>query len=160
MYPGQDITFTITVFNQGTVPAQNIVIEDYIPTGLTLNDTDWSGNGGTASFNVPGTIQPGDDFTVDITFTVTQQTDGQIINRAEVHAATDDLGTDVGDDPGQVPDIDSTPDSNPDNDSGGVVNTGDDDNINEDGRNGGDEDDEDPEDVTVEVFDLALNKVL
>jgi len=161
VYTGQDITFTITVFNQGTVPAQNVVIEDYIPAGLTLNDAAWTQSGSSASFNVPGTINPGAEFTTDITFTVTQNTQGQIINRAEIHAATDDLGTTIGDGPGQVPDLDSQPDSNPGNDQGGVVNTNDDDNISEDGREPNeDEDDADPEDVFVEIFDLALNKVL
>lgn len=35
---GSDITFTITVFNQGAVDAYNIEVVDYIPTELTLND--------------------------------------------------------------------------------------------------------------------------
>jgi len=35
---GDDVTFTITIFNQGNVDAYNIDIGDNIPTGLILND--------------------------------------------------------------------------------------------------------------------------
>ncbi|MEZ4656271.1 MAG: hypothetical protein R2911_01730 [Caldilineaceae bacterium] len=33
--PGQDVTYTITIFNQGSMPAANIVVVDYVPTGFT-----------------------------------------------------------------------------------------------------------------------------
>jgi len=36
------------VFNQGTVDASNIEITDYIPTGLTLNDSNWTQSGSLA----------------------------------------------------------------------------------------------------------------
>ena len=37
VYPGETVTFTLEVLNQGTVPASNIVIEDYVPAGLALS---------------------------------------------------------------------------------------------------------------------------
>ena len=153
VYPGQDITFTINVFNQGTVLAQNIELVDYIPTGLTLNDADWAEAGGNATITLPGTLAPGTSTSVDITFTVdATNTATQLINRAEIFDASDDLGDNT------IPDIDSTPDDTNGNDNGGDVNTATDDEINDDGTI--DEDDEDPEDINVQIFDLALRKTL
>ena len=58
--PGDSVTFTITVFNQGTADATDIVVTDYLPTGLTLDDTDWTDNGdGTADITLPGTLATG-----------------------------------------------------------------------------------------------------
>jgi uncharacterized repeat protein (TIGR01451 family) len=34
--PGDKVTFTITVFNQGMIDADNIEITDYVPTGFTF----------------------------------------------------------------------------------------------------------------------------
>ena len=39
---GTTVTFTITVFNQGTLDATDIVISDYVPVGMTLVDGDWN----------------------------------------------------------------------------------------------------------------------
>lgn len=56
-FTGDPVIFTITVYNQGTVTAQNIELTDYIPNGLTLNDGDWTNNGdGTASYMLAGPI--------------------------------------------------------------------------------------------------------
>jgi len=152
VYPGEDVTFTIEVHNQGTIPASGIEVTDYIPAGLTLNDGAWSGGGSTATINLPGTLAPGASTTVDITFTVdATSTATNIVNRAEISASVDDLGDDA-------PDLDSVEDSNQGNDAGGVVNGGSDDQL--DGNGTDDEDDADPEDIDVEIFDLALRKTL
>ncbi len=45
---GSTVTFTITVFNQGNVDANNIEITDYIPNGLMLSDTNWTQSGSIA----------------------------------------------------------------------------------------------------------------
>jgi len=154
VYPGEDITFTINVFNQGSVAAQSIVVTDYIPAGLTLNDPAWTINGGNATITLPGTLTADSETSVDITFTV-DATDaaGNIVNRAEISEASDDLGN------ADVVDNDSTADDILGNDNGGTSNDpNQDDNVLDDGTN--DEDDEDPEDVNVEIFDLALTKSL
>lgn len=39
--PGDDVTFEIYIENQGEAASSGLVITDYIPTGLTLNDPDW-----------------------------------------------------------------------------------------------------------------------
>ncbi|MEZ4656273.1 MAG: hypothetical protein R2911_01740 [Caldilineaceae bacterium] len=48
---GDDITFTVTVFNQGTLIADNIVLVDYLPAGFTLsaNEPNWTGSGSTVT---------------------------------------------------------------------------------------------------------------
>jgi len=147
IFPEQDVTFTITVLNQGTIEANNIVVTDYIPSGLTLNDADWSLSGNTASYNVPGTLNPGQSATVDITFTADSQltNDQQIVNRAEISSSDAPA-------PFVPVDEDSTADSDAGNDAGGEVNGNTDDTVN---NENGDEDDSDPEDVTVSTMSIG-----
>jgi len=150
--PGDDVTFTIEVFNQGEVTATNIVVADYIPAGLTLNDPTWTGDATIVSQTIPGPLVPGDSTTLDIIFTVDVDATGTITNVAEISTATDEEG--------RTPeDIDSTPDTNRDNDCNPQDNV-----IDEDGKNfpcDQDEDDHDPEPIQVlSEFDLALRKVL
>jgi len=147
VFPNDDVTFTIEVFNQGSLDASNIVVKDYIPNGLTLNDPDWANNG---TIVIPF-IAAGASETVDITLNATQQTDGQIINRAEIESADAPTGF-------TPTDIDSDPDGIEGNDAGGLVNTPQDDQIDGNSRIGEDEDDSDPEDITIGIFDLALRK--
>jgi len=145
--PGDDVTFAITVYNQGAVTAQNVLVTDYIPTGLILNDLDWTSTSLTSATNVvPGPIAPGSSIVVYITFTVDASFgSGSIVNFAEISDAEDEYGN-------HPQDSDSTPDSDPNNDG-----PYDDDST--DGTNG-DEDDHDPAEIFVEEFDLALEKVL
>ena len=147
VFIGQDVTFTINVFNQGTIEANNIQIVDYIPAGLTLNDADWTAAGNTATIILPGTLAPGASTSVDITFTVNGGLvqDQSLVNRAEIASA----GAAA---PFQPIDEDSTPDSDPNNDAGGEVNGPTDDTV--DNENG-DEDDADPEDVTVQTLSIG-----
>jgi uncharacterized repeat protein (TIGR01451 family) len=42
---GDNVSFTITVVNQGTIPATGIQVTDYIPAGMTLNDASWTAVG-------------------------------------------------------------------------------------------------------------------
>ena len=42
---GADVTFTITVTNQGTLDAGTFDVTDFIPAGFTLNDAAWTDNG-------------------------------------------------------------------------------------------------------------------
>jgi len=151
---GNDVTFTLTVTNQGNVPAYNINIADYIPAGLTLNDNDWIENssGTTAQlfFPISGPIAAGASHSVDITFTVNNSfTGNSITNFAEISEADNDQNT------ANTPptDIDSTPDEDNSNDgtpSDNVTN-----------NSNGDEDDHDLETINIEqIFDLALTKVL
>jgi|GEM_PF-5315211 len=144
--PGDTVDFTITVYNQGEIPATNVVVTDYIPAGFTLADTDWSLNAnGDATTTVNGVILPGDDLSVDITLEIDADFEGQAINYAEI---TDDNSA--------TGDVDSTPDDEDRNTETNVVNDVTD-------NTDGDEDDHDPEVITVvtePIFDLALRKEL
>ena len=42
---GADVTFTITVTNQGTVDAGTFDVTDFLPAGFVLNDAAWTDNG-------------------------------------------------------------------------------------------------------------------
>lgn len=150
--PGQDVNFRITVVNQGSIAADNIQLTDYIPSEFTLNDGDWTAAGVNATIvmnagqELPvGGLLPGQEAFVDITLRANSPLPANltITNWAEISAATDNQNNP------QV-DIDSTPDQN--NTDKFLV----DNDINGDGKNGGDEDDHDKEEVITEAFDLAM----
>lgn len=130
---GSPATFTITVYNQGTVDAQNIVITDYIPAGMELRDTDWTQVGNTATYTIAA-LAAGASIDVDITLGLVSPVNNPMVNRAEITAAEDSTGN-------TPPDRDSTPDPTPDNDGEEV----DDDTSN----TNGDEDDADPAELGV-----------
>ncbi len=154
--PGDEVDYAITVFNQGNVAADNITVTDYVPAGMTFNpalNPAWSlnGNGGPqTTITIPGGLQPGASTTVNITLTVNAPLSSgtMLVNVAEISNATDFQGF-------PQDDVDSTPDDVDNNDT--YLN---DNEVNGDGTNGGDEDDQDPAEVVVEPFDLALVKLL
>ena len=129
--PGDSVTFTITVYNQGTLNAFGIELIDYIPDGLTLADGDWVDGDSVATLLPPiDTLLAGDSIQIDITFIIDPGFMGvSITNVAEITGAIGGV------------DIDSHPDSQESNDveEDNVV-----DNTN------GDEDDADP--ATLNVF--------
>ncbi|MBX2952435.1 MAG: DUF11 domain-containing protein [Leadbetterella sp.] len=135
--PGDKVTFEITVFNQGNIDATDIDLVDYIPTGLTLSDANWTLSGNKARWNgAIASLTVGAQATVEITFTLNNDAIGPVItNIAEISGAKNKKG---------VADIDSTPDDNKDNDG-----TAKNDEINENGKKGGDEDDHDIEPINV-----------
>lgn len=146
---GDTVQFTIDVINQGNLDASNIVVTDYIPAGMELADTNWTANaaGTMATLNTPiATLAKGGAATVvSITLKVIATTTaGGLTNIVEISSATG--GTDK----------DSTPDAVLAND--GTVK---DDEVTEDGKNGGDEDDHDIAKVTVApTVDVALSKAV
>ena len=149
--PGDAVTFDITVINQGNVPAFNVGLIDYVPNGLTLNDAAWMDNGnGVATLitPIPFVQDSTAGITVPITFTIDADNPGMTItNLAEISFADDDMDPN---NEGPIDD-DSTPDTDPDD---GTVT---DDAIN---NENGDEDDHDPADLVISVFDLALTKMI
>ncbi|WP_293682485.1 SdrD B-like domain-containing protein, partial [Spirosoma sp. 48-14] len=150
--PGSSVTFTVTVYNQGNVDATNVQVTDYIPTGLTLNDGNWTASGSLATLNsVIASLPAGQSTTRNIVFTVGAGVTGSLTNTAEISSAGNAQN---------LPDKDSDPDNNPNND-GTPVN----DDTSGDHKNNPsqDEDDSDPEVINVSpapVFDLALKKTL
>ena len=99
---GDIVPFTITVTNQGNVPAQNIEINDYIPAGFIregnsngANTFAWSGAGDpetTSTTTITELIQPGASASVTIQLRVIAAGNeaADYINRAEILSARDD----------------------------------------------------------------------
>jgi len=134
---GDQVCFDITVYNQGQEDNYNIELTDYIPTGLTLNDPNWTPSPPDANYTIPGPLAPGNSIIVPICFTVNAGFSGTITNTAEISGSEDEDGN-------ELPDIDSQPDD--DNDEVGVV----DNEINEDGPlYNQDEDDHDIATITI-----------
>ena len=142
-YSGDSVTRTITVFNQGTIDAMNVLVTDYLPAWLTLNDANRTASGTTLTYNTPLAITAGSSQTLSITTTVNGSVTGTITNRAEIHADNGD-------------DVDSTTDQTQANDVFSWDN-----NTGENGLAWGDEDDHDPAQITVDQIiypDLFVTK--
>jgi len=137
VYPGETVIFNIEVFNQGTVEASNILVEDFGAPGLTPTSS--------TTETIAGPLAPGASEVIQIEFTVDMDaTAGTINNIAEIQSAEDPDGN-------NAPDFDSTPDNDPNNDPNvdDVVD-----------NTGGDEDDNDGEELDIAIFDLASNITL
>jgi len=145
VFEGQDATFLITVYNQGTVDVTNVTITDYIPAGFLLNDSDWTSVSASEAYMVITDVIPvGGSHQVEVTMTVQPGAAGSdLVNFAEISEAEDTQGN-------MPEDVDSTPDTNNIDDwvDGVIDNTS------------GDEDDHDPAQLPVGVFDVALSKVI
>lgn len=145
----QLVNFTIEVFNQGTVVAQNIVVTDTIPRGMILEDSAWtSGPGNSATRTLAGPVAAGASVQTTIALRVTNMAlPGELRNVAEISAAQDSQGQPVP----LILDRDSDPDGDPGND----IEVDD-----EIGNAGGDEDDADPAIVILPATPIpALNSL-
>ncbi|MEM7386415.1 MAG: SdrD B-like domain-containing protein, partial [Verrucomicrobiota bacterium] len=107
--PGDSVTFTLEVFNQGAVTARNIRLVDYIPQGLTLTDPLWTETAGVATYTIAGPLSAGTTQYVNVTFLVNGQGSKTISNQAEIADATDGDGQ-------PVTDVDSVADTDQGND--------------------------------------------
>ena len=77
------MTFTITVYNQGTLEATSIEITDYVPSGMTNVDVDWLGD----TF-VIDSLAAGTSTTIDIDLAIDPSFTGMVItNNAEITSA-------------------------------------------------------------------------
>ncbi len=141
--PGDDVTYMISVINQGSLPSGEIELIDYVPSGMSFsNNNGWTASGDNAVRTIAN-IEVGDTATVELILTIDASFRGDsITNHVEIAADSGD-------------DIDSTPDNINGNGSG-EANPVD----NEKNNAGGDEDDHDPETIDVEIYDLALRKVI
>ena len=137
---GDDVTFTIEIFNQGNVDATDVGVIDYVPAGLELNDPAWTDNGDGTASNTIAAIAAGTSAIVDITLTITAA--GDLNNVAEITGSSPvDANGDPFLDPAGAPlvDIDSIADAdNSDVLSDGVLNGA-----------AGDEDDHDIAAITI-----------
>ncbi len=140
---GQEIKFTITIFNQGTITATNIGVIDYLGNQFQVgpsNPSAWvlGAANTTAARVITSLLLPGDSVKLDIYLIVKPGYTGTITNTAEITSTQDNNYVNT-----SLDDIDSTPD-------GFNYETNVKDNIiNENGRLGGDEDDHDIANVFV-----------
>lgn len=88
--PGSQVTFTVTVTNEGFVDATGVTLIDYVPPqGMRLVDPDWRlTTDGTARYSFPGAIAPGQSRSVDVTFVVEGGVTGGVTNVVEIARAT------------------------------------------------------------------------
>ena len=106
---GENITFAITVYNQGELVARNIEVTDYLPAGLELKDANWIQENGMIKTTIAGPINPGQSKTVTLTTRIKPDFSGtDMLNLAEI---SKDNSGEYG-----TTDKDSTPDKNKNND--------------------------------------------
>ncbi len=149
---GDQVTYNITISNQGEVASNDYSVADYIPVGMSYVSSSTGGteSGSVVTWNNLPSIEPGKNMILSITLQMEDPTLSTYRNWAEI---TDDSAEDYG-----VTDEDSTPDNDPTNDPAFNHNDPISDTVS------GDEDDNDYEDITPilppPVYDLALIKVL
>ena len=156
---GEDITFAITVHNQGELVAKNIEVTDYLPAGLELKDAHWTQENGMIKTTIAGSINPGQSKTVTLTARIKPDFSGSdILNLAEI---SKDNSGEYG-----TTDKDSTPDKNQNNDcfvEGKHLTSGNAKSGSNTCNDGTDEDDHDGVRFSVRdpkkpIYDLALTK--
>ena len=156
---GENITFAITVHNQGELVARNIEVTDYLPAGLELKDTNWIQKNGMIKTTIAGPINPGQSKTVNLTTRIKPNFSGSdILNLAEI---SKDNSGEYG-----TTDKDSTPDKNQNNDcfvEGKHLTSGNAKSGSNACNDGTDEDDHDGVRFSVRdpkkpIYDLALTK--
>lgn len=144
--PGDEVTFVITVHNQGSIENSEINLTNYIPAGLTLADNNWVTYDEIAYFTIQETLISGASTTVTITFLVNPDFTGTLTNAAEITASYNSFIVTPYGDALPLPDIDSQPNDINDENPSYVL----DDEIDQGGPNAtADEDDHDIELLTV-----------
>jgi len=170
--PNEDIVFEINVLNQGNVVADDIVVTDTIPCGLSYdaltNDAaGWvlSAAGGSATFTV-NSLAPGEDTTILITFNIKSSTQlladcgaNPAVVPGEPFTNYSYITSAVVDGTLQTEDVDSEFDSfTPEEANTNPNEEGDNDTESTGNDDTGSQDDNDP--ALVEIFDLALSKIV
>lgn len=101
--PGDLVTFTLRVKNEGSMTATNVVLSDSLPAGMTLADTDWTATGQIATTTIAAPLAPGATASVDITVRVNANFAGtSLTNYAQINDVKDKNSN-------TVKDKDSTP---------------------------------------------------
>lgn len=147
--PGTDITFEITVYNQGNVVAKNIILSNYIPKGFEFiampQNMGWSGNDSLINYTWIPYLYPNQNFTISLVLRMKASSNPMdYYNYTEVSAAQDTVNNNRNDD------ADSVSDYNRLNDNQVLPESADDDNIFGNSFFGEDEDD----------FDIAAVNLL
>ena len=138
---GDTVTFSITVYNQGTLDASNVEVTDMLPTGLTLITSDangWTSVSTSMATNMVSSLVAGADTTINIDVVIDPSFQGTSLSNNAMITADD--GDDVDSDPSVTDALDDYADNNDPSETDGG-------------------DDEDPEQIMIDqVYDLALIK--
>ena len=94
--PGDTLTYTLSVTNNGPSDAQDVAISDYVPSHII--NAQYSDNGGMnwhswSGYYYLGTLVSGDSFSLMIRGTVSHDASENLINSAIVSSSTPDLNT-------------------------------------------------------------------
>jgi len=111
---GDAVTFNITIYNQGELDNTDIIINNYVPEGLLLNDLNWTLIPGTnnAEYTLNSQLAIGANISIPIHFTIANNVSvNEIVNFAEITASFNESDFDINGDLLPLPDIDSTPDA-------------------------------------------------
>ncbi len=165
---GDTLSMLIQIFNQGNVPTSYIEVTDYLPAGFSFIDSEeinpnWDGTDpSNPVYTWTGdTLYHGEMTEIRIAVVlemVSAPDSSSWTNYSEISHFRDTTGM-------ELQDVDSTPDNDPNNDAGGQPDSDADDYIDGDGTGDfgdgvaeTDEDDHDP--LRLQVYDLALRKVV
>ena len=120
---GDTVTYIIDVTNEGSISAKNIIVTDYLPSGLgfdpSLNPAWTKNENGNIVSLITETLEEADVVLLQFSAIVKPSPTDPLayLNIAEITYVEDTEGNDISDD-----DIDSTPDANPYNDiTGGLA---------------------------------------
>ncbi|MEM9302343.1 MAG: SdrD B-like domain-containing protein [Pseudomonadota bacterium] len=108
---GFPVNFRVTVTNEGTIPAVDVIVVDYLPAGLTLIENGvWTLVDGQPTTTI-SRLEPGQSVELALRAAVNRdvRTGTVLVNGAEVVEANDPSGN-------APPDVDSMPDNDPGND--------------------------------------------
>uniref|UniRef100_UPI00135BC3BD choice-of-anchor L domain-containing protein n=1 Tax=Flavobacterium sp. MK4S-17 TaxID=2543737 RepID=UPI00135BC3BD len=94
--PGTDSVYTITVTNNGPTAAQNIQVDNAIPTGIT--SFSWTGSNGSSGIDVAlsdniAALAVGESVTYTVTIAVPNSFTGSLTSETEVTSGTPDPDT-------------------------------------------------------------------
>lgn len=95
--PGQAVVYTVTVTNNGPSNADNIVVTDALPAGITASQMSWSGNGATGTGVLNNTIANlanGAEMVYTVTVNVPSGFSGNLVNTAIATSPTPDANPD------------------------------------------------------------------
>lgn len=91
---GDEVTFVITIINEGTIDATEVEVVDYVPEGLELVGDDWVVTDDKAKPVTPVLSLPaGQEISLEITYKISSDAKPSLRNAAEISAAKG--GTDI-----------------------------------------------------------------
>lgn len=87
---GDEVVYTVTVYNQGTANATDIIIADYLPTGMSFaSSADFTLNGATYEATI-ASLAAGASQPLSLVLSIDAGTTGTLTNNAEITSADDD----------------------------------------------------------------------